>query len=142
MKAVFALCAVLFATVATAASPFTVCGGWMTDVTVTTKSAFCAGCMSKFSVTGTLPRELVADKYNSYTDIKIFGSSVKNDNVALCNPESPVKCPSPAGTYTWDFEMEFPSLGFSYDAEAKNVWKATDDASDVLLCIDMTAHIA
>ena len=112
------------------------------DVTVTTKSAFCAGCMSKFSVTGTLPRELVADKYNSYTDIKIFGSSVKNDNVALCNPESPVKCPSPAGTYTWDFEMEFPSLGFSYDAEAKNVWKATDDASDVLLCIDMTAHIA
>lgn len=142
MKAVFALCAVLFATVA-AADPFTVCGGWMTDVTVTAKDgSFCAGCMGKFSVTGTLPRELVAGRYDSYTDIKIFGSSVKNDQAELCNPDSPVKCPSPAGTYTWDFEMEFPSLGFSYDAEAKNVWRAKDDESDVLLCIDMNTHIA
>ena len=147
MKALFALCVVLSTmTAMVSATPFSFCpsgAGWMENAEIKAVTPLCAGCKVKFSISGTLPRPLeAAADYHSYSDIKVFGSSVKNTDTAICAPESPFKCPEAIGSHTWIFEMDIPSLGFSYDVDAETKIQKAGDASDMLLCFIMKAQIS
>ena len=143
MKAIALFAIVLVAAqLALAGKPtFTVCGGSWTDVKVEPKeSTWTSGMTAHFTITATLPAE-VQPGAHVYTDIKIFGEDYESKDDDMCSyAGTPFQCPIAAGTHTWDFDFEIPSVPFAVDLTTHSIWRKPD-GSDEYLCLDMAVSV-
>jgi hypothetical protein len=132
----------LLATIAFANAPtFTLCGGSLKNPVVKALTDFKGGSTAKFSLTATVENEIAAG-YHIYTEVKVFGDHYESKDDDLCTyAGSPFSCPITAGTHTWEFSVDLPSVPFEVPLDADSLWALPSNKDDVLLCMKMHVDV-